>query len=153
MIFFGDVLKNHYYLKGSVVGCVFAYLFALFMSKLFGMDWVNQKEFFEPLFIVPCIFGVFSTIFFGHFADAFCQVSIPFIKTTVLPCGIFLAGVLAGTLTNSIVHAFAGRSQLDFLNFFFKPFGVICFFGIPCAIVVGNLWFFVNDFYNLKKSS
>ena len=90
----------------------------------------------------------YSTVLFVSFIFDKNYLGTSFVlKAMILPLAIFMAGVVTGTLANTLMQI-----ELNFYSFFLKPIAIFGIYGGPLALTVGVIWYFINWAFGRSKT-
>lgn len=135
-------MKKHYYLIGSLLGILCAFLLAYYlMGEHFILMLTKSSDSEKYYGLWGPLTGALTVLVCAVILDQKNIQKSYLISGLLLPVLIFTAGMVDGCLVN---WAMNGNGLLDFKSWFVIPFFWLGAIGIPAAVIVGTLYYFVT---------
>lgn len=133
-------MKKNYFLIGSVVGIISAFLFAYYLMGKAFFDMLESSNSQKYYGIWGPLTGALTVLACAWVLD---RKEIPksyWISGLLMPVLIYTAGMIDGCLINWLIN---GNGFVDFFSWFFIPFYWLAAVGVPSAALVGSVYYFM----------
>ncbi len=137
-------MKKNYYLIGSALGLIVAFLMLITILGQHGFEIISVSQNFNGL--VPSLVAAAAALGLGFFFDRKFVPAIFVNQVFLIPIFILICASISGGLVNYFINGYPHY----FFDYFTRPIWALGLFGFPACIVVSLAWKFANS--QLHKS-